>query len=197
MLKNKGFNVIGIDNCEDVIEKITQNYDLDIKTGDVLNLDFPDNSFDTYISFGVAEHFKEGPQLLLEEAARVLRPGGILFISVPQINPLRKLKKSMRLYKKHESFSEDVPFYQYIFDKKEFKDILGQNDFVGLKSYPLAALQGLADEFLFAWRGTCSTGSKKASIISFFKSMKFFENKLFRGLFGHMVLFIAKKTDGA
>jgi SAM-dependent methyltransferase len=195
VLKNKGFNVIGIDNCEEIIEKTKQNYDLDIKIGDVLNLDFPNSTFDGYISFGVAEHFIEGPQLLLREAARVLKPGGILFISVPQINLLRKLKKSMGLYKKEKRVSHQVPFYQYIFDKKEFKNILGQNDFVVLESYSLAALQGLADEFLFSWKRTYSEGSKKASLKSFFKSMKLFENKIFRAFFGHMILFVAVKQD--
>jgi SAM-dependent methyltransferase len=194
VLTKKGFNIIGIDNYKEIIDKMPKNYDLNIKFGNVLDLDFPDSAFDSYISFGVAEHFKEGPQLLLREAARVLKPGGILFISVPQINYLRKLKKIMGLYKKQKSFSHISPFYQYIFDKNEFTNILRQNDFVVLEFFSFAALQGLADEFLFAWKGTYKEGSKKASLKSFFKSKRLFESKLFRVFFGHMILFVAKKT---
>lgn len=45
-------------------------------------LPFPDGGFDIVYSQNVLEH-TENPGMVLEEAVRVLRPGGILFVEVP------------------------------------------------------------------------------------------------------------------
>ena len=54
--------------------------------GSVKTLPFPDNSLSGYLSGGVIEHFVEGPQQVLSEAFRVLRPGGIAIISTPSLS---------------------------------------------------------------------------------------------------------------
>jgi SAM-dependent methyltransferase len=61
--------------------------------GDAFALPFRSGSIDLVFSQGVLEHFRE-PAPLLEEQARVLRPGGILLIDVPQtFHPYTLLKK--------------------------------------------------------------------------------------------------------
>ncbi len=50
------------------------------------NLPFPDNTFDAALCMQVLEHVPE-PQRVLQEIARVLRPGGKLFLSAPQSWP--------------------------------------------------------------------------------------------------------------
>ncbi|NOZ70018.1 MAG: class I SAM-dependent methyltransferase [Deferribacteres bacterium] len=47
-----------------------------------LNMPFPDNLFDSVICSEVLEHLKE-PAVALEEIRRVLRPGGIAYITCP------------------------------------------------------------------------------------------------------------------
>ena len=194
VLSEKGINIVGVDYCKDIVDKIVEHLNINLKYGDVLHLDFPSNEFDCYISIGVAEHFKEGPQLLLKEAKRVLKPGGVIFISIPYINPFRRLKKFLRIYKKQKDGPNSDLFYQYVFTKKEFGNLLKQNDFSILESIPLYALQGLADEFLFSWKGTYKKGSKRGSMKSFFKSIKTLETKIMRTIFAHMILFVAKKA---
>jgi len=54
--------------------------------GSVESLPFPDNILSGYLSGGVMEHFIEGPQQVLSEAFRVLRPGGIAIISTPSLS---------------------------------------------------------------------------------------------------------------
>lgn len=51
--------------------------------GDLLRLPFGDGSFDVVLSTETLEHLTE-PGALLVEAARVLRPGGRLYLTAPQ-----------------------------------------------------------------------------------------------------------------
>ena len=44
-----------------------------------------------YLSLGVVEHDPDGPDAILEEAARVVPPGGWLLLSVPYWNGVRRL----------------------------------------------------------------------------------------------------------
>jgi ubiquinone/menaquinone biosynthesis C-methylase UbiE len=50
---------------------------------DALELPFPDASFDIVFSQGLIEHFSE-PNELIREQLRVLKPGGVLLVDVPQ-----------------------------------------------------------------------------------------------------------------
>ena len=54
--------------------------------GDILNLSFPDKSFDTVISTQVLEHV-EKPWVMIREIGRVIRPRGICILSAPFIVP--------------------------------------------------------------------------------------------------------------
>ncbi len=53
--------------------------------GDAFALPFPDNSFDAVFHQGLLEHFRKGiAEDLLRENIRVLKPGGLLIVDVPQ-----------------------------------------------------------------------------------------------------------------
>jgi len=89
-LKRLGYDIVGLDNNEQAILKL-KDYDssLQVELGDLLDIHYPDSSFDVYISMGVVEHFEKGPLPALKEARRVLKPGGLIFVSVPTVNTLR------------------------------------------------------------------------------------------------------------
>lgn len=91
-LKQKGYDIVGIDNNELAVAKL-RDFDetLQVELGDILHIDYPDSSFDAYISLGVVEHLEDGPTSALREAYRVLRPNGLIFVSVPTVNVIRKL----------------------------------------------------------------------------------------------------------
>lgn len=54
--------------------------------GDALNLPFEDRSFETIVSTQVLEHV-EKPWLVVKEIHRVLKPGGICFLTAPFMEP--------------------------------------------------------------------------------------------------------------
>jgi SAM-dependent methyltransferase len=61
----------------------------DISTCDLRDF-FPANSVDVITSFHCIEHLHRSPQLLLESALEVLKPGGLLVIEVPNAVNARK-----------------------------------------------------------------------------------------------------------
>ena len=91
-LKQRGYDIVGIDSSELAVAKL-KNFDesLQVELGDILDIHYPDSSLDAYISMGVIEHFEDGPTSALKEAYRVLKPNGLIFVSVPTVNVIRKL----------------------------------------------------------------------------------------------------------
>ena len=88
----QGVNVVGLDFARDWLSKIRgEAPGLKLCAGDVGALPFTDRAFDLYYSGGVVEHFEAGADRALAEARRVLKDDGILLISVPYLNPLRRV----------------------------------------------------------------------------------------------------------
>ena len=56
--------------------------------GNLLSLQFPDESFDFIYSDQVLEHVEGDPQLAFDESWRVLRPGGVALHTTCFINPV-------------------------------------------------------------------------------------------------------------
>lgn len=73
-----------------------------VEQGDITNLRFPDNYFDKIVCTEVLEHV-EDDKTAIKELFRVLRPGGVVAITVPNKNypllwdPLNKIRESLGL----------------------------------------------------------------------------------------------------
>ncbi len=91
-LRRCGFQVIGLDYALNALRK-ARAYEpaLPLQAGDVHALPYAAGSLGAYLSFGVLEHFEQGMQPALREAARVLKPGGILVLTIPYPNVVWKL----------------------------------------------------------------------------------------------------------
>ena len=92
-LKQMGYQrLIGLDYAENALH-VSKDYDpaLVLATGDVHALPYADNAFGGYLSFGVLEHFEAGMAQPLAEAYRVLKPGGILVLTIPYPNVVNRL----------------------------------------------------------------------------------------------------------
>lgn len=93
-LRARGYDAEGVEWGQETVETVRERFpDLPIRQGDVTQLDVPDGHYAGYISLGVMEHRREGPEPFLEEAHRVLAPGGVALISVPYYSPFRRMMR--------------------------------------------------------------------------------------------------------
>ena len=114
---------------------------------DATNTSFPDGEFDAAVTYCAFEHFRD-PFAVLKESARVVRPGGLIFLtSSVWAHP----------YGSHMHFFTKVPWVQYLFSEKtimtvrrkyrndgamKFEDVPGGLNKVGIASF-LAMVKAL------------------------------------------------------
>jgi SAM-dependent methyltransferase len=133
-LRKKGYMAWGVELSDQALA-ITRPFDTEgyIKKGDVCDLPFANNSFDAVISLGVVEHFEQGPEKALMEARRILTDQGLLLISIPPDNPLRKLTsdrlQSLQAWNTIRKGGA-LSFEEYRFSEKEFRGILEKCGFI-------------------------------------------------------------------
>lgn len=150
-MADAGFNAIGLDFAEQSVNQARIDYPgLDIQQGDVRSLDFSDNYFDGYWSIGVIEHFWNGYDSILSEAARVIKPEGIMFLSAPWFSPYRKYKARSGGYANAEFADEPNSFYQFALSKEEVCKQLEKHGFE-----------------LLSWQGRAAEISMREDMIKF------------------------------
>ncbi|MCK4662463.1 MAG: class I SAM-dependent methyltransferase [Bacteroidales bacterium] len=138
-----GINIEGIDFSESTVKylnnwKVKNGFDTNFIVGDVTKLPYKDNSISGYLSFGVIEHFIEGPQKALKEAYRVLQPGGVAIISTPSVswivfinNIKRKIKNLIKRIIGRKI--NKPPFFQYEYKPYKLKRFVEQAGFKVVK----------------------------------------------------------------
>lgn len=85
LLKQRGVSVdyYGIDISADTINRIADRDDVHFKVGDVMKgLSFADSTFDFVFALEIMEHVAS-PTSMFKECRRVLKPDGVLVLSVP------------------------------------------------------------------------------------------------------------------
>lgn len=85
--RSLGWKVKGVDLAEDAVNFAKEKLGLDILKGDVFSLNANTNSFDACISIGTLDHLKN-PLAVLDEISRILKPKGLLLITIGSISEL-------------------------------------------------------------------------------------------------------------
>ncbi len=150
VLKRMGYRVTGLDYAENAL-RISRQYDpaLVLATGDVHGLPYADNSFGGYLSFGVLEHFEAGMAQPLAEAYRVLKPGGILVLTIPYPNVVNRLV-AWRRKSQGVSVLNDDDFFESTYTRAKLEANVKGAGFEVLKAVPTShsyTLWGLGGVF--------------------------------------------------
>lgn len=140
-LDRQGFRTVGLDISDKTIALLQKRFpESEFKSGDIRQTTFADGELDAYFSWGVFEHFEAGPQGCIREAYRVLRPAGMLFITVPMDNFRHALRRNG---KRPVYDGTPVRFYQYRFTREEIVRELEIGGFKVLSVKPIHKRQGV------------------------------------------------------
>jgi SAM-dependent methyltransferase len=120
LLRERGRAMIGADWSFDALCHCrTASPSAPVVVMDLGRLAVRAGSLAAYVSLGVAEHDREGPDAIVGEAARVLAPGGKLLLSVPYVNGVRRLLTPHLIRKGRRMHAAGGEFYQYAFTRRE------------------------------------------------------------------------------
>lgn len=204
VLREWGYDVEGIDLSSVAIQRALAAFPgLPLYEGDAFDLHYPDSHFAAYISLGVVEHTEEGPQIVLQEAYRVLASGGVLLCAVPDFNLVRRIitRRSLPVLALDQIPHDGLDFYQWAFTSVEFREILDRAGFEVKAAVPYAVRKTLRDEFPFFNRMDSQIVQKRSA--SVVKARRFgvakklativLDNALLRSIAGHMRIYIACK----
>jgi SAM-dependent methyltransferase len=196
-LSHFGIETIGLDFSKNTIDFLNSwqkqnNYQIPFVVGDIKNMPYDNNSLSGYLSFGVMEHFIEGPQIALKEAHRVLRPGGIAIITTPNNSwniirgrTKKKVKDSIKKVIGKKVFTQ--PFFQYYYSPPKLKKLVEKSGLMVTKNAGAAMLYTFV-EYLGEKKNRISQNSK------FYKFSRFAEKNILKRL-GSQSITISVKLD--
>jgi 2-polyprenyl-3-methyl-5-hydroxy-6-metoxy-1,4-benzoquinol methylase len=167
MRDEKGWDVQGVEVCGEAVEYGRKQRRLSIFHGTVEDAHFPGGSFDLVHASHVIEHVTD-PKAFLRELRRLLRPGGYLVVSTPNIDGFQS-----RLFK--ERWRSAIPDHMVLFSKRTLQAILSAAGFTVLRKK--------------TWGGIAVGITATVIKNSVDRLAKFFG-------FGDVMILLARKQDG-
>jgi len=125
-----GYPTVGLDVSKSTIAKLKDMFpDVEFVVGDIRATNFLDASFDAYFSWGTFEHFEEGFDRVVGEAFRILKPGGLLFVSTPFFNLRHAFRDVLRDSWRISPQRVPTRFYQWRLTRGELARVLARGGF--------------------------------------------------------------------
>ena len=182
-----GYPTLGLDVSKVTIEKLRAMFpDMEFAVGDIRATGLPAQSMDAYFSWGTFEHFEEGFGPVVTEAFRVLKPGGLLFTSMPFVNLRHALHATFLEPWRLAPQRKQTRFYQWRLTRGELAGILAKHGFAVDDVKIIHKRQGLQRwlQGNFGLAATSVMAKGLAVLLSPFVP---------KAVIGHMILAIARK----
>ena len=133
-LQQRGYDARGIDfDRESILDSVAHGGYFPSDVGDLNHLPYRDQSFDAILLAGTVEHVFQGPQCGFSEAYRVLRPGGMMVLTIPYINIVRKLLLPFYLTRdivfSYFPERQQEKFFEWVFTRSEVNAMLSEAGF--------------------------------------------------------------------
>jgi len=194
LLIEQGYRVVGVDATTPPPSS------LPVYQGQVENLWMVGKeNVGVYLSLGVIEHEAQGPDRILREAARVLKPGGLALVSVPYVNGLRRVLspwiKARQRIKSHP-LGQGAQFYQYAFTQHELTAALVKQGLRVVSTHPYGPTKMFRTWFSEKSRDAYDAGAtwRMVSPTYFRRAIRWFlYTRPMLRLCGHMLLAVAVK----
>ncbi len=142
-LQKSGKQATGIDMRSAGFEEKALSDGVKLYQMDAANLEFESESFDFVFSYEAFEHFGD-PRRVFEEAIRVVKPGGYIYLVVGHLymSPL-----GLHAYR-----SVTVPYSQFLFPKDVLEEFVNMNrlspiDFDQVNGWPLEGYRKLWNDY--------------------------------------------------
>jgi len=120
--RDHGWKVRGVELVEAAASFCRDVLNLPVVTGDLLEASFPSQSFDVVTLWSVLEHV-HNPMAVLHEIRRILRPGGLLVLAIPNLDSV-----DAHLFGP-AWVGYDVPRHLYLFSHTVIQRMLAQCGF--------------------------------------------------------------------
>jgi len=161
---------------------------------DLRTTGFPDATFDAYVSWGVWEHFVEGPLAPAAEAHRILKPGGLVCAAVPYFSGYLQWR-FRRVRPWEPPYADGKRFYQWRFTVEELHRLFEAAGFRVEWIRPIGKLQGLrmgiiASADISRYVGGAANRLLRRALVLFFYPL------LSRYYIGHMLMGVGRKEAG-
>lgn len=130
LMKERGWLCTGIE-LDKRVEAHGKRIGLDLRFGAIHEQKFPDGYFDAITLWHVFEHLRD-PQAAIREFRRILKPGGLLMIAVPNAGSLQARLTGGGW------FHLDPPFHLYHYSLKNIGMLLEKNGFKTVASNHLS-----------------------------------------------------------
>jgi 2-polyprenyl-3-methyl-5-hydroxy-6-metoxy-1,4-benzoquinol methylase len=146
LMRNAGWNVYGIEIEAAAARYAREELSLNVRndTADVALADFPDNHFEAVTMWHVLEHMYD-PSAVLAEIYRVLKPGGVFMLEVPNVNSLPAS------WFGEVWFPLEIPRHLYHFTPQTLTAMLTKGGFRLTKLKGVPAAEAMVRSMLLLW----------------------------------------------
>jgi 2-polyprenyl-3-methyl-5-hydroxy-6-metoxy-1,4-benzoquinol methylase/rRNA maturation protein Nop10 len=113
--KELGWNVEGLEFSVPRIQRAKRWFDVDLQRHDLFEAPFEKQSFDALTMFQLIEHVHD-PRALIQRAGELLRPGGLLAMSTPNVLTYRRKKRGVETWK--------IPIHLFFFSPRTLVELV-------------------------------------------------------------------------